>query len=151
VDASGIRPTARTVKSTLGIDVSAGRSIVFRYAEAISQRVEHVDQYGPEPGRIPRLILALIVRPLVVAGPRVREWLPFIGMDDPFQTITLVPVRDVFEVKRPARERETAQRAPLSRQLNSHGRILAAPLRCVCRNRVVSTIRATRTTTREVP
>jgi hypothetical protein len=127
--ASGcVRSTARKPLRYETVRNSASEGIVFRHAEAIPQRVEQVDEQGPEPGLILRLILARIVRAFVVASPRVREWLPFVGKDSTFQAVTLVRVRDVVEVQGPAQECDTAQRAPFPRQLNSHTPILAAPL-----------------------
>jgi|SRR6185295_11854424 len=69
-----------------------------------------------------------------MTDPRVRERLPFVGTDDPFQAVALVRVRDVVEVHGPAPECDTSERPPFPRQLNSHTSILAAPLRCVSRN-----------------
>ena len=62
-----------------------------------------------------------------MTDPRVRERLPFVGTDDPFQAVALVRVRDVVEVHGPAPECDTSERPPFPRQLNSHTSILAAP------------------------
>src|SRR4026208_1101450 len=99
---------------------SASGRIVFQHAEAIPQRVEQVDEHGPEPGLILRLILARIVRAFVVASPRVLKGLPFVRTARHFQAVTLVRVRDVIEVQGSAPECETAHRPPFPRQLNSH-------------------------------
>jgi hypothetical protein len=113
---------------------SASGGIVFRHAEAIPQRVEHVDEQGPEPGLILRLILARIVRAFGVASPRVREWLPVVRKDSPFQAVTLVRVRDVFEVHGPAQECDTAQGAPSLDSSTLTLQYLQLPFRCVSRN-----------------